>query len=74
MVKYKTIRVGLKRDVRHARYNVSQCWTELTADVDPDDLENSYKEVYDDVVYIVEEMVEEEKKNYKEKMDAIKNQ
>ena len=62
--------IGIKRDVRHAPYNVSQCQYALTAKLAPEDnLADVWKEIYDDVIIMVEDGVENEKEKYKkEKM------
>lgn len=62
-MKVTHISIRLKRDVRHAPYRVSQCECQLTAKVD--NLEEDYKELHEDVVFIVEKMVMEERENYK---------
>jgi ribosomal protein S9 len=65
----KGIRIGIKRNIRLARYNVSECEAELTAHLDEeDDLEEAYKELLDDVDYIVEDMKELERKRYKKEI------
>lgn len=71
-MKVSKILVGVKRDVRHAPYNVSQCKVELTGNLSPeDDLEQVYKELHSDAVIIVEEMVEVEKENYKQELNRV---
>lgn len=68
------IKMVVKRDIRHAPYNVSSVSVELTSGLDPaDDLEESYKELHEDAVIIVEEMVEKEKQDYKESLDERRN-
>jgi len=57
-MKYKEITISLKRDIRLARYNVSQCQAELTVQLEEGDtLGDIYKEVHEDVMIIVDEMI-----------------
>ena len=71
-MKYKTITRGLKRDCRHARFNVSQVSVQLTAELgEGDTLRSAADELYEDLVILVEEMVEEEKLKYKEGLREI---
>ena len=66
-MKLKTLNMGLKRDIRLAKYNVSQCSAQLSVELeDDDDLEECKVEVHDALISIVEDMIEEEKKNYRE--------
>ncbi len=62
-MKITNISIRLKRDVRHAPYIVSQCDVELTAEVK--DLYKEYKELHEDVVFIVEKMEALERENFK---------
>lgn len=69
-MKISEISVRIKRDVRHKPYVVSQCECSLTASVtSAEDLERSYKELHEDCLVIVEEMIERERRDY-----AIENQ
>ncbi len=73
----KEVRLKLKRDVRHEPYNVSQCAAELVGEMEKgDDLGECYKEVKEDVQFIVEEMVEDERRKFKigqERLHGVKN-
>lgn len=71
----KEVSIRVKRDVRHRTYVVSQCDVTLTAVLESgDDLEEVYKELHEDCLVIVEEMVEEEKDNYAKEKNEIKDQ
>ncbi len=65
----KSITISLKRDVKHRRFQVSQCHCSLTAEVEIDndgDLEKAYEELHRDVVVIVEDIEREERENFRE--------
>ena len=65
------ISARVKRDVRHRPYIVSQCECTLTAHLEEEDsLEDSYKELHSDTVIIVEEMVERERRDYANEVEA----
>ena len=73
-MKPKTISLGLKRDVRHERFNITQCSAQLTYEFEQgDELSEVVNEVHDQLVEIIEAMVEEEIQNHREKLDALKN-
>lgn len=73
-MKIISMTIGLKRDVRHARYNVSQCHIQFTAQLNSeDDPVQAYAELYDDVEYALDEAVKKEKQIYQESLNAIKN-
>ena len=66
-MKLKTLTMGLKRDIRLAKYNVPGCSVQLSVELEEaDDLEECKVEVHDALISIVEDMIEEEKKNYRE--------
>jgi hypothetical protein len=68
-MKVKTVTLSVKRDVRHIKYNVSQCRAELSAELEAgDDLATVYKELHEDTVYIVEEMAAKETADYKRRV------
>lgn len=70
-MKVEKIRVGLKRDVRLARYVVSHCIAELEATLEEeDDIGTAYRELHETAEIMVEEMIDHEKDVYKE---AVKN-
>lgn len=74
-MKVTKITLGLKRDVRLAKYCVSQCSSQLSVEIEEgDDLTTCKEEVHEALVTIVEDMIEQEKINYREKLlDAVKN-
>lgn len=68
-MKVTVVTIGVKRDVRHEPYNVSQCRVELTGHMEEgDDLELVYKELHEDAVIIVEEMVIKEKRDFRRRL------
>lgn len=68
-MKVKVITMGVKRDVRHRPYEVSHCKCTLEAVLEEhDDLEAAYKELHGDALIIVEEMINEERAIYKERI------
>ena len=75
-MKPTAITLGLKRDVRLAKYQVSQCSTTLTMEVEEgDDVDYIINMTHEELVRIVSAMIEEEKRNHKEQaLHEIKNQ
>jgi len=75
-MKPTSITLGLKRDVRLAKYQVSQCSTTLTMEVEEgDDVDYIINMTHEELVRIVSAMIEEEKRNHKEQaLHEIKNQ
>lgn len=72
-MKVVQVEVRVKRDVRHRPYVCSQCECRLVGNLEPgDDLESAYKELHEDAVIIVEEMVETEKENYRKSLKENK--
>ncbi len=68
-MKVTSITMGVKRSIRHKPYVVGSCECVLSAELDEgDDLGEAYKELHADTLFIVEEMIVKEKKDY-----AIKN-
>jgi len=64
-MRYKEIRIGMKRTVRHRKYQVSTVECELVAEVsDDDDLESVYREVKNDVEIILDELEESEREKF----------
>ena len=69
-----TLTMEVKRDVRHERYNVSQCRVSLSVELEPnEDLDVVRRELHDDVVYLIEEMVVREKYDYWESKERKTN-
>ena len=75
-MKVVKLTLGLKRDVRLAKYNVPGCSVQLSVEIEEgDDLTECKNEVHETLVDIVEDMIEQEKINFREKLlDASKNQ
>ena len=75
-MKPTSITLGLKRDVRLAKYQVSQCSATLTMEVEEgDDVDYIINMTHEELVRIVSAMIEEEKRNHKEQaLHEIKNQ
>ena len=75
-MKPTAITLGLKRDVRLAKYQVSQCSATLTMEVEEgDDVDYIINMTHEELVRIVSAMIEEEKRNHKEQaLHEIKNQ
>ena len=64
-MKYTKIKMRLQRNVRHARYQMSEIDAELTVQLEPsDDLAAVYEEIYDDLSIIVEAGIEEEERRF----------
>ena len=73
-MKYERVSIGLKRSVRHARFNIVDCSVILTAELgEGDTLRSVSDEIREDLVILVEEMVEVEKQKYQEEKIEIKN-
>ena len=64
----KTLQIGLKKDIRLERYNVSQCAAQLTYDFEQGDtVDDVANEMYEQLVEIVTAMIDEEVKTFQEK-------
>jgi hypothetical protein len=74
-MKVEKLVLGLKRDIRLAKYQVSQCSAQLSVEIEEgDDLTTAKEAVHETLIDIVEDMIEQEKVNYREKLlDASKN-
>ncbi len=64
-MKVTSVSISVKRSIRHRPYVVSQCECTLNAELDKeDDLGEAYKSLHSDVLFIVEEMIDKEKKDH----------
>lgn len=74
-MKVEKLVLGLKRDVRLEKYNVSQCSAQLSTEIEEgDDLTECKEAIHDALIAIVEDMVEQEQINHREKLlNASKN-
>lgn len=74
-MKVAEMTVGVKRDIRLEKYNVSQCHIELKAVLNPDDDPvKIFEELKNDVTWAVENLIAAERENYRiEVENAIKS-
>lgn len=71
-MKYKTVTMGLKRDIRLERWNISQVSVQLHGRLEEgDSLRSAADEVYEDLTILLDEMEVKERLKFKEIKDAI---